>query len=118
MLLVTSFLAAQKPHSSFRQSIQSHDGAVVDFRYAAHVLLPPKWMVSILLTGGAREAAKKKTDDKVTRQMMIPIHEISISLLLPYLSTKNIAIMEPTAFRPEVTRESAIAVSLEANPAN
>jgi hypothetical protein len=49
---------------------------------------------------------------------MIPIIEIIINLLLPYLSTKHMLTMEPTAFRPEVMRESVKATEFEANPAN
>ena len=52
------------------------------------------------------------------KQVMMPIMDKIMSLLRPYLSTKHMLITEPTMFRPEVMRESAMAVLLLANPAN
>lgn len=49
---------------------------------------------------------------------MIPTMETSMSLLLPYLSMKTILKIVPSAFRPDVIRESARPVELEAIPAN
>jgi hypothetical protein len=48
----------------------------------------------------------------------MPTKETSINFLLPNLSIKSMLIIVPRAFRPEVTKESASAVELEAIPAN
>lgn len=70
------------------------------------------------MTAGAWLADWKNTPANTTRQVIIPIIEIIISLLLPYLSTVIMLTTVPAALRKEVTRESAMAVVLEANPAN
>jgi len=54
----------------------------------------------------------------ITSETQIPIKEISINFLLPNLSIKIMLNIVPTAFKPEVTKESASAVVLEAIPAN
>ena len=109
---------AQKAQSAFKHVIQLHLGASGAVKYAEQVEFEPKWADSIPLIFGAWLEASINTTDKITRKKMIPVIETSINLLLPYLSTKHMLTMEPTAFRPEVMRESANATEFEANPAN
>ena len=116
---LTSLAAlAQKAQSAFKHVIQLHLGASGAVKYAEQVEFEPKWADSIPPIFGAWLEASMNTTDKITRKKMIPVIETSINLLLPYLSTKHMLTMEPTAFRPEVMRESANATEFEANPAN
>lgn len=52
------------------------------------------------------------------RVSIMPTKLMIISFFLPVLSTKNMLMIVPRAFKPEVIRESAKAVLFDANPAN
>lgn len=83
-----------------------------------HVAFLPKWRDSREVTGGACTEASWNRAARTMRQLMIPNIDMIMSLLLPYLSTKNMLTIDPMAFRPEVMRERARAVLFEAYPAN
>jgi hypothetical protein len=63
---------------------------------------------------GAWMAACENTVAKMIRHAMIPNIEMIMSFLLPYRSTNIMLTIEPKAFKPEVIRDKAIAVLLEA----
>lgn len=83
---------------------------------SGHVEFPPAGFGNS--TAGECEATPKKTPLSKAKHVMIPTKLIRSSFLLPALSTKKILTMEPKALRPEVMRDSAKAVLLEAKPAN
>jgi len=70
--------------------------------------------VSTSLTGGAWCAAPRNVPPSTASHTTMPTRLISIRRLRPALSTKNMLTIEPMAFRPEVMRDSAMAVLLDA----
>lgn len=81
-------------------------------------MLLPKLEVSKLPTLGEFLEAPANIPVSRTRHRIMPTKLVRSSLLRPALSTKYMLTMVPRALRPDVIRESARAVLLEAKPAN
>lgn len=114
--------SAQKPHSeeeAWRHCVHVQSFPAADARAkSGQVPLAPNSAVPGRLTSGEWVSTAKKTALSMARQTTMPARLSSMSRRLPALSTKNMLTTEPKALSPDVTRDSASAVLLDANPAS
>lgn len=85
--------------------------------YSGHVWLA-NTRVSRSLTGGAWCAAPRNVPPSTASHRTMPTRLMIIRRRRPALSTKNMLTMDPMALRPEVMRDSAMAVLFDAKPAS